>query len=96
MVAMQDILGYVSFFALNRILQELNRAWDNCDKYDNNSDNCWCSTARNYGLPCQHYLAKNGFTVKLSDVPSRWHLDYNIGMFLYWFVLLNSPESQYC
>ena len=25
------------------------------------------------------YLAKNGFTVKLSDVPSRWHLDYDIG-----------------
>ena len=83
MVAMQDILGRVSFFALNRILQELNRGWDNCDKYDNNSDNCWCSTTRNYGLPCQHYLAKNGFTVKLSDVPSRWHLDYDIGMFLY-------------
>ena len=41
MVSMQDILGCVSFFALNRTLQELNRAWDNCDKYDNNLDNCW-------------------------------------------------------
>ena len=92
MVAMQDIIGRVSFFALNRILRELNRAWDNCRKYDINSDNCWCSTPKNYGLPCQHYIAKNGFYVKLSDIPSRWHLDYDIGMVLYILAFQNLLE----
>ena len=81
MVAIQDIIGHVSYFALNRIPREFNRAWDNCEKYDINLDDCWCSTPKNCGLPCQHYLAKNGFHVKLSDVSSRWHLDYDIGTF---------------
>ena len=47
---------------------------------------------KNYGLPCQHYLVKIGFHIKLSDILSHCHLDYDIDMALYNLVFLNLFE----
>lgn len=77
MIALQELFGKVSLFAIYLVRDEFPEARKHVG--DGMHEECYCKGKINYGLPCKHDLLQNGYTVTLKDIPARWHLEYDTG-----------------
>lgn len=90
---MQNLIGKVALFAIDKIKKEL-AVLDSDNSQALLPQPCQCAIWYNYHIPCFHRLSKYWY-VPLQAVPKRWHLEHSLSSSGELVTVVRFPNYRY-